>query len=142
MRPLVLAGLVLGIGLGGLLDGIILHQVLQWHHLVSETTDDLAVNVFWDGVFHLAAYATMLLGVALLWRARRDGAAARDGRQIVGGVLAGWGFFNVLDSVVFHWVLGVHHIWPEGPGGWLAWDAAFFVAGLALVAVGLRLQRG
>jgi len=25
------AGLLFGIGLGGFLDGIILHQVLQWH---------------------------------------------------------------------------------------------------------------
>jgi uncharacterized membrane protein len=28
--PLVGAGLVLGIGLGGFVDGILLHQLLQW----------------------------------------------------------------------------------------------------------------
>ena len=30
LRPLLLTGF----GLGAFLDGIVLHQVLQWHHLV------------------------------------------------------------------------------------------------------------
>ncbi len=29
------AGVVLGLGLGGLVDGILLHQILQWHHMLS-----------------------------------------------------------------------------------------------------------
>jgi hypothetical protein len=29
------AGVFLGLGLGGFFDGIVLHQVLQWHHMVS-----------------------------------------------------------------------------------------------------------
>jgi hypothetical protein len=32
--PALLLGL--GLGLGGFVDGIVLHQVLQWHHLVSD----------------------------------------------------------------------------------------------------------
>lgn len=28
-------GLLLGLGLGGFFDGIILHQVLQWHHMLT-----------------------------------------------------------------------------------------------------------
>ena len=31
--PSLLPGLVLGLGLGGLLDGILLHQILPWHHM-------------------------------------------------------------------------------------------------------------
>ncbi len=30
-----IAGIFLGLGLGGFFDGIILHQVLQWHHLFT-----------------------------------------------------------------------------------------------------------
>jgi uncharacterized membrane protein len=26
------AGIFLGLGLGGFFDGIVLHQILQWHH--------------------------------------------------------------------------------------------------------------
>ena len=29
------AGLLLGMGLGGFFDGIVLHQLLQWHHMIS-----------------------------------------------------------------------------------------------------------
>lgn len=28
-------GVLLGVGLGGFVDGILLHQILQWHHMVS-----------------------------------------------------------------------------------------------------------
>ena len=29
------AGILFGLGLGGFFDGIILHQVLQWHHMLT-----------------------------------------------------------------------------------------------------------
>lgn len=32
---LMTAGILLGVGLGGLLDGILLHQILQWHHMLT-----------------------------------------------------------------------------------------------------------
>jgi uncharacterized membrane protein len=28
-------GILLGIGLGGFVDGILLHQILQWHHMLT-----------------------------------------------------------------------------------------------------------
>ncbi|WP_460744124.1 DUF2243 domain-containing protein [Mariniluteicoccus endophyticus] len=38
-RPpgIALPGILLGIGLGGFLDGILLHQILQWHHMLSSS---------------------------------------------------------------------------------------------------------
>ena len=39
------AGLLLGIGLGGFVDGIVLHQILQWHHLLSSTGEHPATTV-------------------------------------------------------------------------------------------------
>ena len=35
-----LPGIILGVGLGGFVDGIVLHQVLQWHHMLSSTGSD------------------------------------------------------------------------------------------------------
>jgi hypothetical protein len=35
LPPLRWAGFLLGFRLGGTLDRIVLHQVLQWHHLLS-----------------------------------------------------------------------------------------------------------
>lgn len=139
-RPLVLAGAVLGFGLGGFLDGIVLHQLLQWHHMVSARTDRIDANILADGLFHASMWLATALGVWLLWRAWRSG-AARSPRALAAGLLVGSGLFHALDGVVSHWLLGLHHIWPAGPGGALAWDVAFFAFGLAQLALGWRLLR-
>jgi|SRR5512145_1999921 uncharacterized membrane protein len=51
------AGILFGLGLGGFFDGIILHQVLQWHHMLTSngyppnSIHNLEVNTLWDGLF-------------------------------------------------------------------------------------------
>jgi uncharacterized membrane protein len=35
LRFPVSAGILFGLGLGGFFDGIVLHQILQWHHMVT-----------------------------------------------------------------------------------------------------------
>src|SRR5215207_4484324 len=58
----VSAGILFGLGLGGLFDGIVLHQILQWHHMLTnvgypaDSVDNLKVNTFWDGIFHASTY--------------------------------------------------------------------------------------
>jgi Predicted membrane protein (DUF2243) len=56
------AGILLGVGFGGFFDGIVLHQILQWHHLLTSTGDHPATtvagledNTLADGFFHLFA---------------------------------------------------------------------------------------
>ena len=41
----------LGFALGGFFDGILLHQILQWHHLLSLVpgVTELRMQVLWDG---------------------------------------------------------------------------------------------
>lgn len=70
------AGVLLGLGLGGFFDGIALHQLLQWHHMVSsvdsfspETVPGLRTNTLADGLFHAVTYIFTVLGVTLLWGA-------------------------------------------------------------------------
>jgi uncharacterized membrane protein len=36
--PSKASGLLYGLGLGGFIDGIVLHQILQWHHMVSDVS--------------------------------------------------------------------------------------------------------
>ena len=139
VRPLVLTGF----GLGAFLDGIVLHQVLQWHHLVVDWTsaDDLAgleANTLWDGVFHLAAWLVVLVG--LLWTARsRADLRPEPWRRLVGALLVGWGAFNITDQVVFHMLLGAHHI--RMVEDYQLYDWGYTAIGAVLVAVGLRLAR-
>ena len=60
---------VMGLGLGGFIDGIVLHQILQWHHMLMgenggepmATVAGLETNTLVDGFFRLA---TWILAVA------------------------------------------------------------------------------
>jgi uncharacterized membrane protein len=134
--------ILLGIGLGGFFDGIVLHQVLQWHHLLSahvppDSLANLELNTLADGLFHAATWVFTTLGVVLLWSSLRHG-AARGWSCLIGGMLAGWGGFNVVEGVIDHHLLGIHHVRP-GPDellydiGFLVWGAAMLIVGVALL---------
>src|SRR5918998_388604 len=77
-------GILLGVGLGGFLDGILLHQVLQWHHLLtgeeggelSDTVAGLEANTLADGFFHLATWILVVAAMALTVRAWQRGELA------------------------------------------------------------------
>lgn len=145
-KPLVQAGVLLGLGLGGFFDGIVFHQILQWHHMVSAqveptTIGKMRLNVMADGFFHAATYVFTVLGIALLWRAWRQPAVPKSGRSLFGSIILGWGIFNFVEGIVDHHLLGVHHVWPDGPGPVLLWDVAFLVWGVLFTVGGYALVR-
>ncbi|MBP0445274.1 DUF2243 domain-containing protein [Roseomonas sp. SSH11] len=143
-RKLGLAGGVLGFALGGFFDGILLHQVLQWHHFLSlvpgEALRDLRAQVFADGMFHVAVYLIAMLGLLLLWQARAM-LAERAGSRLLGAALLGFAAWQIVDVVVFHWLLGIHRIRVDVPDP-LFWDIGWLLAvGLPPLLVGLWLRR-
>jgi uncharacterized membrane protein len=136
--PSARAGLVFGFGLGGLADGIVLHQILRWHHLVSDdvevtTVSGLQKNILADGIFHAATVLIVVVGAVLL---RRTSGRGPD-RSVVGGSLTGWGAFHVADEIVFHALLDLHHI--RMVENYLVYDLAFTAVGVTLIGVGLSL---
>lgn len=146
VQPLLRAGVVLGLGLGGFFDGIVLHQLLQWHHMLSSHPDpsvanDLPLNVLWDGIFHAATYLLTIAGVILVWRAWRLPGVPASGRVLLGATVAGWGLFNLVEGLLDHLLLGIHHVRPGGPGGVLLWDVAFLVWGVAFLGLGFAIVR-
>jgi uncharacterized membrane protein len=141
----VAAGLVLGFGLGMFIDGIVLHQLLQWHHMVSEfeATDDvpgLEANTTWDGIFHASAWVVTLVGALLLWQSRSRRQGPWDMRAFAGLLLIGWGAFNAVDQIVFHLIVGAHHI--RQVDDYAVYDWSFFAFGVALALAGWVLLRG
>jgi uncharacterized membrane protein len=138
------AGLFLGAGLGGFLDGIVLHQLLQWHNMVSNrippaSTATLRQNVFWDGAFHVFAWLMTIAGLILLWRAIHAGALP-PARVLVGMAIFGLGLFNLVEGVLNHHLLGLHHVREVANPA--AWDIGFLVAGgLLPLAIGWWLSR-
>ena len=143
LRPLAPL-LLTGFGLGAFLDGIVLHQVLQWHHLVVARVpaDDLAgleANTLWDGVFHLVSWLVVVAG--LVWTVRsRASLRPVPWRSLSGALLVGWGAFNITDQVVFHLLLEAHHI--RMVEDYQLYDWGYTAIGAALVAGGLALVRG
>jgi uncharacterized membrane protein len=147
IRPPRAPGFLLGVGLGGFIDGIVLHQILQWHHMLTDTGDHpmttlagLEANTVADGFFHLATWAFVGAATYLLVRAWQDGELAPPWRAHAGLLLAGWGAFNLVEGLVDHQILGIHHV-RDDLGAPLGWDYAFLAFGALLVAVGVVLVR-
>jgi uncharacterized membrane protein len=139
------AGILFGLGLGGFFDGIVLHQVLQWHHMLSswypiDTIANLELNTLWDGIFHSATYVFVVLGLFILWRAAHRMHLAWSSKLLAGSLLIGWGLFNLVEGVIDHEILGVHHVNELTPREqWLYWDLGFLLWGGAMLAAGLGL---
>jgi uncharacterized membrane protein len=139
-------GILLGIGLGGFVDGIVLHQVLQWHHMLTDhgdypatTVAGLETNTLWDGLFHAATWLAVAAGIWLLWRRTSEQRRLVADRVLAGWMLVGWGLFNLVEGVVDHHLLGIHHV-REG-GSELAWDLGFLALGALLGIGGAALAR-
>jgi uncharacterized membrane protein len=141
------AGILFGLGLGGFFDGIVLHQVLQWHHMVSswypiDSLANLELNTLWDGIFHSTTYVFVVLGLFILWRAAHHGHLFWSSRLLAGSLLIGWGLFNTVEGLIDHEILGVHHVNEPMPRDqWIYWDLGFLLWGAAMLAGGGLLVR-
>jgi uncharacterized membrane protein len=140
-------GILLGIGLGGFVDGIVLHQILQWHHMLTSegsypgtTVAGLETNTLWDGLFHAATWAAVAVGIYVLWRRTADRRWALSGRALLGWMLVGWGLFNLVEGIANHHILTLHHV-REASGHRTAWDLAFLGFGALLAIGGWALAR-
>jgi uncharacterized membrane protein len=139
---------LLGVGLGGFIDGIVLHQVLQWHHMLTgnaggepmDTVAGLEANTLVDGFFHLATWVFVAVGAGLMVRAWQHSELAPPWRAHVGLLLVGWGAFNVVEGIIDHQLLGLHHV-RDDLGAPLGWDLAFLALGAVLVGVGVALWK-
>ena len=145
--PTKVSGLLYGLGLGGFIDGIVLHQIFQWHHMVSHVEDypmttvaGLEVNTLADGFFHVATWILVAVATSLMLRAWQRGELAPPWRAHAGLLLAGWGAFNLVEGLIDHQLLGLHHV-RDDLGAPLGWDIAFLASGVLLIAVGAALVR-
>jgi uncharacterized membrane protein len=142
------AGIFFGLGLGGFFDGIVLHQILQWHHMLTsagypaDNLSNLEFNVVWDGIFHASTYAFTAIGLTILWRASRKQHIRWAGRLLPGTILMGFGIFNLVEGVIDHHLLSLHHVNETVPREqWIYWDIGFLIWGAAMLIGGWLMVR-
>jgi uncharacterized membrane protein len=137
---------VLGVGLGGFADGISLHQIAQWHNMLSAkvppvTMEAMKLNMTLDGWFHAAVWALTVAGVFMLLNAARRGTPLPTNRQFIGQLFLGWGSFNVVEGLIDHHLLDLHHV-RDMPMHVPIYDWIFIgVGGVLFIALGWMLSR-
>jgi uncharacterized membrane protein len=141
--PVFAAATLLGAGLGGFIDGIVFHQLLQWHatfslQITGNTALTKSINMFWDGVFHSLTFLTTLAGICLLWWSSGRKQALRSNRLLLGGLLSGWGLFNITEGLWNHLFYETHFV-KETTSRPDIWNMGFLFAGLLLCIWGLGL---
>ncbi len=139
------SGYLLGWALAGLLEGILLRHILQWHHLLIGLRwapfQEVRVQFLADRIVLLAMCIVAVGGLWSLWRGRRC-PEIRAGSTLVRHALIGFGAWNVFEGFLAHWFLDLHRIRmaAENP---LMWDLLWFaIAGVVPLSLGLLLSRG
>jgi uncharacterized membrane protein len=129
-------GYMLGFALGGFFDGILLHQILQWHHLLSAINgEDIRFQVAADGYFHALMYVIAAVGLWMLWASRHK-PGGMSGRVLFGGILIGFGVWHIVDALLSHWLLGIHRIRMDSSSP-MFWDLLWLgLFGLVPVILG------
>jgi len=137
--------LLIGIGLGGLIDGIVFHEILQWHNTLSNAVpptdaDRLRFNILADGLFHAGAWLVTALGLLLLWRSVRSGRSNTTTPGAFGALLGGVGLFNLTEGIVCHHVLYLHNVREVADP--TDWNLGFLiVAGIVPLMLGALLRQ-
>ena len=137
----------IGVGLGGLAEGVVFHQIVQWHNMGStilppDTMQAMRQNMAWDGWFHVGSLAVVLIGIYLLLNDARLGRQLPTFRTFTGLLLLGWGSFNFFEAVINHHLLQLHHV-RDIPAYMPVYDGLYLgIGGAGFVLLGHLLSRG
>ena len=150
-RKSATSAILIGIGLAGLIDIIIFHAILQWHHtsshqIIPNTMESLQVNILYDGVFLALSLIVTISGIVLLWYAQslkiKDYFLSHK-RSFIGLVFMGLGGFNTIEAIINHHILQMHHVIEVADP--FMFDLTFLVIGglafLTLGAIMLKSQK-
>jgi uncharacterized membrane protein len=108
--------------------------------LRPDTMEAMKQNMLWDGLFHAATWLITLAGVWLLWRDARHG-AVRRARIFAGQMLMGWAAFNLVEGLIDHHLLNLHHV-RDLPEHVPLYDWVFLgVGGVLLGMIGWMMSR-
>lgn len=138
--PLSTTSMILGMGIGGFIDGILFHQILQWHGMLSsriaiDTLLGKSINMFWDGIFHLFTLTAVIIGVVSLVRLINKKFINSSPGLAWGGSIAGWGIFNFVEGIINHQIVNLHNV-NEFSLNQDIWNLGFLGSGVILIIIG------
>lgn len=139
----MVGSVLIGVGLGGFVDGIVLHQIMQWHNMLSnvyppDTMERMQLNMLWDGIFHALVWVVTLAGICLLWSAARHHEGIPTRRAFAGAMILGWGLFNLIEGLIDHQLLALHYV--RQVANYTVYNLTFLaVGGVLLIIVGWAL---
>jgi uncharacterized membrane protein len=150
-RKSAISAILIGIGIAGLIDIIIFHAILQWHHtsshkIIPNTIESLQMNILHDGVFLAFSLIITIFGIIFLWYSQNS--KDKDyllsyKRSFIGLVFIGFGGFNTIEGIINHHILQMHHVIEVADP--FMFDLTFLVIGglvfLALGTIMLKSQK-
>ncbi|PXX46791.1 DUF2243 domain-containing protein [Undibacterium pigrum] len=143
------AGIFFGLGLGGLVDTVILPRIINWHNTPSNalpitSIKNLVTSNFTGSMTASFTYTLtcvfFITAFILFWQASRTYSLQPSSPLLKGSLLTGWGTFNMIEGIMGHYLLNAHH--AEGSVAIaysIYWDICFLVTGVIMLAAGVRL---
>lgn len=140
-------GVLIGFGIGGLVNGIVVRDLLQWHQTMSGTEAmsgaGLEMNLRANGIVAAGCLLIALVGVLWLWNAasmRRHDHWRGSGRHMIGWFLIGWAVFTIASTVVATMILGWHDVNETvAAGDRMMWNWGAVGVGVVVGLIGLAL---
>ncbi|WP_244094280.1 DUF2243 domain-containing protein [Jeotgalibacillus salarius] len=126
----VWSGILFGIGLMVVIDEVIFHQLLQWHHLYDQSTT--SVGIIADGLLTSFGFFAAVFGLFMFADLRKK--SATRWKRWIGSVCLGAGGFQLFDGIISHKLLQIHQI--RYGVDILPYDIAWNLFALALIIVG------
>lgn len=131
----VWSGVLFGIGIMALIDEIIFHQLLQWHHFYDQAAS--YIGIMSDGLVNAFALFGIVIGLLMFADLRQRHAVVM--KRWLGSVFMGAGGFQLFDGIVNHKLLGIHQVrYVENV---LLYDIAWNFSAVILIIVGIILFR-
>jgi uncharacterized membrane protein len=94
----------------------------------------------WNFSFVYVIINNCCVGVYLLWKLLKKNNINTSGYLLSGGMLAGWGVFNLIEGIINHQILQMHNV-REITANKDLWNYGFLLFGIALLFVGWLIIR-
>lgn len=138
--PIIVAGLLLGGGLGRMIDGTVFDVSTSWFALASARIMPESFMQFRMHILYSVIWVIAVIGLIILGRIGKGRAFPRVGFAFVGALLVGWGSFNVVQGVLYRELYGFQQ-WAAYLGDISLWDMAFMIKVATLLLAGWEYLR-